>query len=94
MRPIEDLPGKVLPGRDFIDPDKSAQDDHGHGTHVAGIAAAATDNGRGVAGIAPDARILPIKVLDAAGDSQGNSVRGRHPVRRRPGRRRHQPVAG
>ncbi|HEV3225850.1 MAG TPA: S8 family serine peptidase [Acidimicrobiales bacterium] len=41
----------------------AGQDDNGHGTHVAGIAAAATDNGLGVAGVAPDASILDVKVL-------------------------------
>ena len=41
----------------------SAQDDNGHGTHVAGVAVAATDNGRGVAGVAPDARLLAVRVL-------------------------------
>jgi subtilisin family serine protease len=38
-------------------------DDDGHGTHVAGIAAADGGNGRGVSGVAPDARLLAIKVL-------------------------------
>jgi serine protease len=41
----------------------SAQDDNGHGTHVAGIAAAATGNGRGVAGVAPDADLMIVRVL-------------------------------
>src|SRR3712207_6263836 len=41
-----------------------------HGTHVAGIAAAATNNGIGIAGVAPDAKIMPVKVLeDGSGDS-------------------------
>ena len=40
-----------------------------HGTHVAGIAAAAKDNGYGIAGIAPDAQIIPVKVLDEEGGS-------------------------
>jgi subtilisin family serine protease len=48
------------------------QDDDGHGTHVAGIAAASTGNGKGTAGVAPDASLLVIKVLrhgcDALGD--------------------------
>ncbi|PLS75372.1 MAG: hypothetical protein CYG61_07655, partial [Actinobacteria bacterium] len=63
----EDLAPKLLPGRNFVDPAKSAQDDQGHGSHVSGIAAAATGNGVGIAGTAPGARILPVKVLDASG---------------------------
>jgi subtilisin family serine protease len=42
-----------------------AADDSGHGTHVAGIAAAVTDNGIGIAGAAPDARLWAVKVLFA-----------------------------
>ncbi len=41
----------------------SGQDDNGHGTHVAGIALATTDNGRGMAGVAPRARLLAVRVL-------------------------------
>jgi hypothetical protein len=43
------------------------EDGHGHGTHVAGTAAAAADNGIGVVGVAPSARIVPVKVLDDTG---------------------------
>jgi serine protease len=43
--------------------------DEPHGTHVAGIVAAATDNGIGVAGVAPDAKVMPVKVIDAEGGS-------------------------
>lgn len=68
----EDLSGKVLPGRNFVTPGAAAQDDNGHGTHVAGVAAALTNNGRGIAGVAPDAKILPVKVLNAEG--QGSTV--------------------
>ena len=63
----EDLGGRVLPGWDFVDGDPYASDENGHGTHVAGTIAATRDNGMGVAGVAPDARILPIRVLDADG---------------------------
>jgi subtilisin family serine protease len=44
------------------------QDDNGHGTHVAGIAAAETDNGIGVAGVSWGARAMIVKVLDNEGD--------------------------
>src|SRR2546423_6348061 len=44
-----------------------ATDDEGHGTHVAGIAGAATDNNVGVAGVAFSSPIIPVKVLDATG---------------------------
>ncbi len=63
-----DLAQKIVsyPDGDFVDkPDTDgAQDEAGHGTHVAGIAAAVTNNGVGVAGVAPDAAILPVRVLD------------------------------
>jgi thermitase len=45
----------------------SALDDQGHGTHTTGIAAAATNNGFGVAGTAFSSRVMPVKVLDAGG---------------------------
>lgn len=59
-----DLQGHVLPGYDFVNNDTDAYDDHGHGTHVAGIVAAAANNGIGSVGICPNCRILPVKVLN------------------------------
>lgn len=56
--------GRVLPGYDFINDDADPADDHGHGTHVAGTIAAAIDNGHGGAGVCPECRLLPVKVLD------------------------------
>ncbi len=76
-----DLKSKLVKGATFIDcttscgngdwrgPDGVGQPDDGHGTHVAGIAAAATGNGVGMAGVAPDAKIMPIKVLEDGGGS-------------------------
>ena len=49
---------------DWVGPDGEAQENDRHGTHVAGIAAAATGNGIGVAGTAPEADLLAVKVLE------------------------------
>ncbi|HVL93882.1 MAG TPA: S8 family serine peptidase [Acidimicrobiales bacterium] len=77
----EDLAGKVVASVSCVgaagDPTQcsgSAQDDNGHGTHVAGIAAATKDNGRGVAGVAPDAHLVVAKVLAADGSGNDGDV--------------------
>lgn len=49
---------------DWVGMDGVAQPADSHGTHVAGTIAAVTDNGRGVAGVAPDAKVMPIKALE------------------------------
>jgi len=54
---------KIIAGYDFVNSDDDPMDDHGHGTHVAGILAA---NGN-LSGIAPDAKIVALKALDASG---------------------------
>jgi thermitase len=54
-------------GWNFVDDNNSVFDDHGHGTHVAGLIAAHMDNNLGIAGLAPEATIMPLKVLDASG---------------------------
>ncbi|MCW1929735.1 MAG: S8 family serine peptidase [Candidatus Kerfeldbacteria bacterium] len=53
-------------GYDFANNDNNPTDDHGHGTHVAGIVAAA-DNSVGVIGVAPEATLMIVKVLDSTG---------------------------
>jgi thermitase len=62
-----DLAGKLVAGYDFVNNDADPQDDNGHGTHVAGIAAASSNNAIGVAGVSWGARIMPVKVLNASG---------------------------
>ena len=61
-----DLQGKILQGRDFVNEDDNAADDHGHGTFVTGIIAA-NANDIGTKGLYDGARILPVKVIDANG---------------------------
>jgi Subtilase family len=60
-----ELKGRILEARSFVG--GSANDDQGHGTFVAGEIAALTDNGRGIAGLAPPARLLVAKVVRADG---------------------------
>ena len=62
-----DLEDRVLEGFDFLELDDDAYDDHGHGTHVAGIIAASISNRKGVAGIAPNASIIPMKACTSGG---------------------------
>ncbi len=62
-----DLAGQFLPGHDFVNDDDNPSDDHGHGTMVAGLIAALTDNGLDIAGAAPGCRLLPVKVIAADG---------------------------
>jgi subtilisin family serine protease len=78
-----DLAGKLVAGAtftcgdrpapcgngDWVGPDGEAQRSDDHGTHVAGIAGAITGNGVGIAGVAPDARLMPVKVLEDGGGS-------------------------
>ena len=45
----------------------AANDEYGHGTHVAGTIAQCTNNGIGVTGLAPGVQLMPIRVLDASG---------------------------
>lgn len=55
-------------GHDFVNDDDEASDDHWHGTFVAGVAAADTNNAVGIAGVAWNCRVLPVKVMDAQGN--------------------------
>lgn len=72
---VEDLAGTtVLPGASFVPGTRDATDDNGHGTHVAGTIAQTTNNGLGVAGVAPRASILPVKVLAATGGGTSEQV--------------------
>src|SRR4051794_32361080 len=62
---------QTVAGWDFIDHDATPVDGYGHGTHVSGTIAAA-ENGLGVVGVAPRARVMPVRVLDDTG--HGNTA--------------------
>lgn len=63
---------RMVAGYDFVSDDDAPLDEHGHGTHVAGTIAQSTNNAYGVAGVAPQATIMPIRVLDGSG--RGNTA--------------------
>lgn len=62
-----DLVDKLVPDWDFVENDDQPRDENGLGTHIAGIAAASSDNAAGVIGAAPDALSMPVRVLDRRG---------------------------
>ena len=63
---------RVIGGYDFVNNDNDPMDDHGHGTHVAGIIGA--NSGDTLGGVAPDVTFLAVKVLDANGSGTWSSV--------------------
>jgi hypothetical protein len=69
-----DFAGRLVAGFDFVNRDPVPEDDFGHGTMVAGIAGAATNNGIGVAGAVWQGRIMPIKVLDSRGAANDENI--------------------
>jgi subtilisin family serine protease len=68
-----DLKDQVVPGLSVVG-EGLPDDKHGHGSLIAGIAAARSDNAEGIAGVAPEARILPVRVFDSAGSATSSSV--------------------
>ncbi|MFY0522149.1 S8 family serine peptidase [Archangium gephyra] len=75
FKQVPDLKGaKFKTGYDFVNDDEHANDDHGHGTHVAGTIAQATNNGEGVAGVAFEATLMPVKVLNHFGSGTSADI--------------------
>ena len=70
-----DLAGTTfVPGYDFINDDNHPNDDHSHGTHVTGTIAQTTNNSYGVAGVAFQTAIMPVKVLSSSGGGTDTTV--------------------
>lgn len=74
----EDLAGNLDMSKaaNFVEPGKTPYDDFGHGTHVAGIIGAIADNNLGIAGVAPQVTIMPIRVLGVDGGSTAALIQG------------------
>jgi thermitase len=69
----EDLDGKVVVEANFTD-SPTLGDTYGHGTHIAGIIAAYSNNGVGIAGVAPESQLMNVKVADDTGGCQASTV--------------------
>lgn len=65
--------GRIVAGYDFVNFDADPTDDHGHGTHVAGIIAAGA-NSVGMVGVCPTCKIMPVKVLNAGNSGTWSTV--------------------
>ena len=68
-----DLKNNLEGGYNCLSPGKPPRDDNGHGTHCAGIFVA-ENNEIGMVGVAPKAKVLPVKVLDAKGNGDMRNV--------------------
>jgi len=69
-----DLAANLMPGKSFVAGSPSVQDANGHGTFTAGVAAAVTNNGIGVAGAARGAKIVPLRIAGADGAASNEAV--------------------
>ncbi|MBM4257637.1 MAG: peptidase S8 [Deltaproteobacteria bacterium] len=69
-----ELQRHILPGRNIIEQNDDTQDQHGHGTAIAGIIAASTNNAVGMSGICPTCQILPVRVLNDSGEGTYSHV--------------------
>jgi subtilisin family serine protease len=69
-----DLAGKLLAGYNTADKNTRTADQYGHGTKMAGVAAARSNNGQGIAGVASLSPIMPLRVTDRAGRATSTAI--------------------
>lgn len=69
-----DLRDKLVQGWSAIGGSHNIKDEDGHGTHCAGIATAIEGNGMGVVGMAPNVKLMPVRVLDAKGEGEDKDI--------------------
>ena len=75
MARIRDLAGQLVPGTSILDGSAGTTDPNGHGTAMAGIIAALTDNGQGIAGIGyAGVKVMPVTVLGADGQGTDSDI--------------------
>ena len=86
FRRAPDIGNRFVRGNDFVRRDRAPDDENGHGTHIAGTIAEATNNRRAAAGVAYRARIMPVRVLDSQGEGDVDTLARalRWAARRRP----------
>lgn len=68
------LPKQFVPGYDFVNDDTAPLDQFGHGTHVASTIAERTHNGRGLTGLAYGVKLMPVRVLNGAGEGDADKI--------------------
>jgi serine protease len=66
--------GEFVGGYDFVERNRFPNDRNGHGTFVASTIAEATNNGRGLTGLAFGARLMPVRVLDSQGEGEASTI--------------------
>jgi subtilisin family serine protease len=68
-----DIKDNIIQGKNFVEINKDPMDFNGHGTHVAGTIAA-INNGKGIVGVAPESKIMPVKALDNSGSGSSDNI--------------------
>lgn len=69
-----DLKHALVPGTSVLPGATSPQDDHGHGTHVSGVIVGQVNDGTGIGGIAPNCKLMPVKVLNGEGKGDTGDI--------------------